>query len=100
MKSIRGIYYNLYESEYKYKIDNFEFVFSSLFYLSLFKTNLESYLKYEQERLNNKLKKNIELKEVILIDHYKKIEKRGFLVYYKNKELKDYKFIVNLLSEV
>ncbi|MBQ2408784.1 MAG: hypothetical protein II309_05040 [Bacilli bacterium] len=100
MKSIRGIYYNLYESEYKYKIDNFEFVFSSLFYLSLFKTNLESYLKYEQERLNNKLKKNIELKEVILIDHYKKIEKRGFLVYYKNKELKDYKFIVNLVSEV
>ncbi len=100
MKSIRGIYYNLYESEYKYKIDNFEFVFSSLFYLTLFKTNLESYLKYEQERLNNKLKKNIELKEVILIDHYKKIEKRGFLVYYKDKELKDYKFIVNLVSEV
>lgn len=100
MKSIRGIYYNLYESEYKYKIDNFEFVFSSLFYLSLFKANLESYLRYEQERLNNKLKKNIELKEVILIDHYKKIEKRGFLVYYKDKELKDYKFVVNLVSEV
>ena len=46
MKSIRGIYYNLYESEYKYKIDNFEFVFSSLFYLSLFKNNLDLYLEY------------------------------------------------------
>ena len=99
MKSIRGIYYNLYESEYKYKIDNFEFVFSSLFYLSLFKNNLDSYLQYEQERINNKLKKELNLKEVILIDHYKKIEKRGFLVYYKNKELKDYKFTVNLENE-
>lgn len=99
MKSIRGIYYNLYESEYKYKIDNFEFVFSSLFYLSLFKNNLDSYLQYEQERINNKLKKELNLKEVILIDHYKKIEKRGFLVYYKGKELKDYKFTVNLENE-
>ena len=33
------------------------------------------------------------------LDHYKKIEKRGFLVYYKNKELKDYKFTVNLENE-
>lgn len=96
MKSIRGIYYNLKESDYIYTIDDFKFVFSSLFYLGLFSTNLESYLTYEQERLNNKLKKEINLKEVILIDHYKKIEKRGFLVYYKGKELKDYTFRVNL----
>lgn len=96
MKSKRGIYYNLEESEYKYTIDNFEFVFSSLFYLNLFKMNLDSYIIYEEKRLNNKLKKNINLKEVILLDHYKQIEKRGFLVYYKNKKLKDYNFIVNL----
>lgn len=96
MKSKRGIYYNLEESDYKYTIDNFEFVFSSLFYLNLFKINLEAWLVYEQERLNNKLKKNIDLKEVILLDHYKQIEKRGFLVYYKNKKLKDYNFIVKL----
>ena len=96
MKSKRGIYYNLKESDYRYTIDNFEFVFSSLFYLNLFKINLESYINYEQERLNNRLKNKIDLKEVILLDHYKKIEKRGFLVYYNNKELKDYNFIVNL----
>lgn len=96
MKSKRGIYYNLEESDYRYTIDNFEFVFSSLFYLNLFKINLEAWLVYEQERLNNKLKKNIDLKEVILLDHYKQIEKRGFLVYYKNKKLKDYNFIVKL----
>lgn len=96
MKSKRGIYYNLKESDYTYTIDNFEFVFSSLFYLNLFKMNLDSYLKFEQEKLNYKLKNDINLKEVILLDHYKQIEKRGFLVYYKNKELKDYNFIVNL----
>lgn len=96
MKSKRGIYYNLKESDYTYTIDNFEFVFSSLFYLNLFKVNLDAWIQYEQERLNNKLKSKIDLKEVILLDHYKQIEKRGFLVYYKNKELKDYNFIVNL----
>ena len=96
MKSKRGIYYNLKESEYTLNIDNFKFVFSSLFYLTLFKTNLDSYLEYEQSRLNKKINSNIDLKEVILLDHYKKIEKRGFLVYYKDKELKDYNFIVNL----
>lgn len=96
MKSKRGIYYDLKESDYKANIDNFTFVFSSLFYLTLFKTNLEEYVKYENKRINNKIKKEIELKEVILLDLYKKIEKRGFLVYYKNKELKDYKFIVKL----
>lgn len=96
MKSKRGIYYDLEESDYKTNIDNFTFVFSSLFYLTLFKTNLEEYIKYENNRINNKIKKDIDLKEVILIDLYKKIEKRGFLVYYKDKQLKDYSFIVKL----
>lgn len=96
MKSKRGIYYNLKESNYIAKIDNFTFVFSSLFYLSLFKQNLEEYIQYEQNRLNQKINTDINLKEVILLNHYKKIEKRGFLVYYKNKEIKDYNFIVNL----
>lgn len=96
MKSKRGIYYDLKESDYKTSIDNFTFVFSSLFYLNLFSTNLEEYIIFENKRINNKIKKEIELKEVILLDLYKKIEKRGFLVYYKNKELKDYSFIVKL----
>ena len=96
MKSKRGIYYDLEESDYKTNIDNFTFVFSSLFYLTLFKANLEEYIKYENNRINNKIKKDIDLKEVILLDLYKKIEKRGFLVYYKDKQLKDYSFIVKL----
>lgn len=96
MKSKRGIYYDLKESDYKTSIDNFTFVFSSLFYLNLFSTNLEEYIIFENKRINNKIKKEIDLKEVILLDLYKKIEKRGFLVYYKNKELKDYSFIVKL----
>lgn len=99
MKSKRGIYYDLNESDYIYTIDNFKFVFSSLFYLSLFKQNLESYLKYEEDKLNNKIGEDLNLKEVILLNHYKKLEKRGFLVYYNNKKLDKYKFVVNLETE-
>ena len=99
MKSKRGIYYDLKESEYIYAINNFEFVFSSLFYLTLFKTNIETDLKYEQEKLNLKLKEEIDVTDLLLLNRYKSIEKRGFLVYYKDKILKDYKFIVNLETE-
>ena len=99
MKSKRGIYYDLNESDYIYTIDNFKFVFSSLFYLSLFKQNLDSYLKYEEDRINNKIGEDLNLKEVILLNHYKKLEKRGFLVYYNNKKLDKYKFVVNLETE-
>ena len=99
MKSKRGIYYDLNESDYIYTIDNFKFVFSSLFYLTLFKQNLEAYLKYEEDKLNNKIGEDLNLKEVILLNHYKKLEKRGFLVYYNNKKLDNYKFIVNLETE-
>ena len=99
MKSKRGIYYDLNESDYIYTIDNFKFVFSSLFYLTLFKQNLEAYLKYEEDKLNNKIGEDLNLKEVILLNHYKKLEKRGFLVYYNNKKLDKYKFVVNLEME-
>lgn len=99
MKSKRGIYYDLNESDYIYNIDNFKFVFSSLFYLNLFKQNLEAYLKYEESKLNSKIGECLNLKEVILLNHYKKLEKRGFLVYYNNKKLDKYKFIVNLEME-
>ena len=96
MKSERGVYYNLKESEYEYSIDSYIFVFSSLFYLNSFKENLEEYIAFEQNKIKNKLKCNIDLRELILINRYKQIEKRGFLVYYNDKEIKDYKFICNL----
>lgn len=96
MKSERGIYYNLRESEYEYSIDDFIFVFSSLFYLNLFKEDLEDFIIFEQNKLNNKLKSNIDLRNLILLNRYKKVEKRGFLVYYEGKELKDYSFVSKL----
>lgn len=96
MKSKRGIYYNLESSEYEYRIDNFTFVFSSLFYLNLFKNNLDEELIYEQDKLTNKLKFNINFKDLILLKRYIAIEKRGFLVYYNNKRLRDYSFDLRL----
>lgn len=96
MKSKRGIYYNLESSEYEYKIDNFTFVFSSLFYLKLFKNNLDEDLIYEEDKLSNKLKFKVNFKELILLKRYIAIEKRGFLVYYNNKRLEDYSFNLKL----
>ena len=95
MKSKRGIYYDIKCSEYRYTIDNFTFVFSSLFYLNLFKNSIDD-VKYEQDKINTKLKNYIDLRELILLNQYKKIEKRGFLVYYRNKELKEYSFKLKL----
>ncbi len=96
MKSERGIYYNLEESEYEYSIDNFIFVFSSLFYLNSFKTNLESIICFEQNKINNKLKCKVDIRDLVLLNRYKQIEKRGFLVYYNNKRLSDYSFKLKL----
>ena len=96
MKSTRGVYYNLSESEYEYSIDNFIFVFSSLFYLNSFKDKLEEFITFEQNKINNKLKCSIDSRELILLNRYKNIEKRGFLVYYNDKVLKEYKFISKL----
>lgn len=96
MKSTRGVYYNLNESEYEYSIDNFIFVFSSLFYLNSFKENLEEYIDFEQNKINNKLKCKMNLRDLILINRYKQIEKRGFLVYYNDIRIKDYEFICKL----
>lgn len=96
MKSERGIYYNLKESEYEYSIDNFIFVFSSLFYLNSFSNGLEEFIKNEQARLNTKLKNDVDLRELILLNRYQEIEKRGFLVYYNERELKEYKFAIKL----
>ena len=40
MKTIRGIYYNLNETEYTFDYENFTFYFSSQNYLEKFKTKM------------------------------------------------------------
>lgn len=91
------IYNDLKESTFKFQYDDMIFVFSSNFYLNNFLNKYNEYLKTENSKLFAKYKTSIFADYLILIELYKKIEKRGFLIYYKNKELKYYSFNVNIV---
>lgn len=81
MKTIRGIYYDIRESEYVYQSHGLQFYFSSEFYLKKFKNNIEQYIKEENNKLRNRYKIFISLDIYFMIAYYKKIEKRGFRIY-------------------
>lgn len=91
------IYNNLYESNFKFKYDKIEFVFSSQFYLDKFKNEYSEYLKKESDKLYAKYKTSIFADYLILYELYQKIEKRGFLIYYENNELKEFSFNINIV---
>ena len=63
------------------------FYFSSQFYQEKFTREYSQFLKDEIMKLKIKFKCNIYCDEMILLLLYKKIEKRGFKVEYKGKEL-------------
>ena len=84
-----------------WKYDNLVFYFSSQFYKEKFKREYSQYLKDETMKLKIKFKCNIYCDEMILLLLYKKIEKRGFKVLYKGKDLIENYYInlsVNELS--
>lgn len=92
------VYYNLNESLYKFNYGDYTFIFSSQFYLDNFERKHIDFCKCERKKLEQKFNSKIECDIVLLIDLYRKIEKRGFLIKYKNEELKikDYLFTVKL----
>ena len=81
------IYNDINESIYTFKYDDLVFYFSSQFYKEKFKRIYTQFLKDETMKLKIKFKCNIYCDEMILLLLYKKIEKRGFKVEYKGKEL-------------
>ena len=85
MITIRGIYHNIEESSISIIIDKYTLYFSS-------DTNKGRFIgKYDEyySKLNRRLNKIYELDylPLILISLYKKVEKRGFRVYYKNRRI-------------
>lgn len=99
MKTVRGIYYDLKESEYEFDYDNLKFVFSSKLYLEKFIGNYKDYLKDETAKIESDFKATFYADELLLIDLYRKIEKRGFRVLYFNEPL-DEKLYYNIKLEV
>ena len=99
MKTVRGIYHSLDESEYYFKYDDLTFVFSSKLYLKKFMGIYKEYLKENTAKMESKYKSTFYADELILIELYRKIEKRGFRVLYFNEPL-DEKLYYNIELEV
>lgn len=87
------IYNDINESTYTFKYDDLVFYFSSQFYQEKFTREYSRFLKDETMKLKIKFKCNIYCDEMILLLLYKKIEKRGFKVLYKNNELSENYYI-------
>ena len=81
MKTSRGIYLNLKESDYKCNIRGLIFYFSSKKYLEKFINNVENYITNETMKLKVKYNIIISIDLFLMLAYYKKIEKRGFRVY-------------------
>ena len=82
MKTARGIYLDLGESSYIYELNRYRFYFSSLIYMNKFIDGLGSYIEMEELKLKNRLKIDVDLSEILCINYYMKIEKRGFHIEY------------------
>lgn len=84
MKTLRGIYLNLNESEYKFTFNALTFYFSSKFYKEKFINEFQNYIKKENEKNFIKYKINCSNDIYYLISFYKKVEKRGFRIIDEN----------------
>ena len=86
MKTKNGIYLDLKESEYKINYNGLIYYFSSELYMYKFKNNVKQFIIEETAKLKAKYKINIYLDTMITLSFYKKIEKRGFRILYKENE--------------
>ena len=80
MLTVNGIFTDIYESTYNYKVDNMKFYFSSTVYRDKFAKRYENFWLEEQKKLELKYKTNIKCKALMLLELYSMIEKRGFRV--------------------
>lgn len=87
MKTARGVYHNIEESDIDLYIDGFLLYFSSNTLKGKFLGRYEDYYK----RINSVLCKvyPINYEPLIILSLYKNIEKRGFRVYYNDKRIYD-----------
>ncbi len=92
MKTRGGVFYNLQESDFKYKIGDYEFKFSSELYKNKFITGLNEFVEVENSKINSKYQLKGDFREYLTIIFYKKVEKRGFYITYKDKLLNPLSF--------
>ena len=86
------VYYNLNESEFVYKRNELEMYFSSKFKLESYSKKVDLYLESEKAKLRYKYRADVLFENVLLLNYYKIVEKKGFYAKYKGLELtQDYK---------
>ena len=85
MKTVRGVYHNIEESDIYLQVGNFYLYFSSNFLKGKFVGLYDKYY----EKVNKMFTKIYELDytPLIIISLYKNVEKRGFRVYYKDRRI-------------
>lgn len=83
--------YELDDSPFFLRYEDFMFYFSSSFYKKKFEEGYKEYIRSETLKLNVKYKMIVYADEMLLLSFYKMTEKRGFKVKYKGNEIeKDY----------
>lgn len=86
MKTVNGIYYDIFDSDYIYEYENYKFYFTSEVYKRKFIERLNDEIISESLKFKEKFKFDVDMKDLIIIRLYQKIEKRGFRI---EKELED-----------
>lgn len=82
------VYKNIEDSDYVFNFQRFTFYFSSKFYIEKFKKELDNYIDIEYKRLIKRYDLILDSSEYLALSLYKKIEKRGFRVYFERNETK------------
>ena len=80
MKSKRGVYLDIFESDYYYDLDGVRYYFSSQLYLNKFKDNVINYVNENSIKLKLRYKINLNFDLFLTLSYYRKVEKRGFRV--------------------
>lgn len=86
---MKRVEYDLNESNYITKINDYIFYFSSAFNQDRFLTGYQDFIKEEINKLKARYHVNIDIKDYLMVVYYKKIEKRGFkiLTYNTNNDI-------------
>lgn len=80
MKTKRGVYQDISESDYYYDLDGVRYYFSSEFNLNRYKERVNDYVNNEIIKLKYRFRVNCSFDLYFQLAYYKKIEKRGYRV--------------------
>ena len=93
MKSARGIYYDLKESDYVAELningEEIKLFFSSNFIKTRFLEKVGNFIHNENIRITVMYRIDVDATKLLILSFYKRLEKRGFRVLINDKEIID-----------